>query len=112
MTQAIALVLAFYITLLRDRLDSAAAQSVTGGLRAGAYYDATPQPEWAMSPLISDTDRIGVTAGAGFRADNDLTADVYALHVNVWDAGFQRKAGHLLGQLAALFDAVAGGAAA
>ncbi|MBI5836909.1 MAG: outer membrane protein transport protein [Candidatus Eisenbacteria bacterium] len=50
-------------------------------LRAGAYYDATPQPEWAMSPLISDTDRIGLTAGAGFRADSGLSADIYALLV-------------------------------
>jgi long-chain fatty acid transport protein len=47
-------------------------------LRAGAYYDETPQPAEAMSPLLSDTDRIGFTGGFGWNA-GPFRLDGYAL---------------------------------
>ena len=47
-------------------------------LRAGAYYDETPQPAKAMSPLLSDTDRIGLTGGFGWNA-GPFRLDGYAL---------------------------------
>ncbi|HVP37625.1 MAG TPA: outer membrane protein transport protein [Candidatus Saccharimonadales bacterium] len=50
-------------------------------LRAGAYFDPTPQPAWAMSPLISDTNRLGFTVGAGYRAESGFRADAFALLV-------------------------------
>jgi long-chain fatty acid transport protein len=50
-------------------------------LRAGAYYDGTPQPASAMSPLVSDTDRLGFTLGAGYRGEGGFRADLYALLV-------------------------------
>ena len=36
-------------------------------LRAGYYYDPTPQPEKAMSPFLGDVTRHGVTGGVGYR---------------------------------------------
>jgi long-chain fatty acid transport protein len=34
--------------------------------RFGVVYDETPQPEESVSPLLPDSDRIGVTVGYGF----------------------------------------------
>jgi long-chain fatty acid transport protein len=50
-------------------------------LRGGVYYDGTPQPSWAMSPLVSDTDRIGASVGVGYQADSGFRTDLYALLV-------------------------------
>jgi long-chain fatty acid transport protein len=50
-------------------------------LRGGVYYDGTPQPSWAMSPLVSDTDRIGASLGAGYQADSGFRTDLYVLLV-------------------------------
>jgi long-chain fatty acid transport protein len=36
-------------------------------LRAGYYYDPTPQPDKAVSPLLADSDRQGLSVGFGHR---------------------------------------------
>lgn len=53
-------------------------------LRAGWYYDESPQPTNAVDPLLPDADRNGVTAGAGFDTGK-LHFDVYALALFVSD---------------------------
>lgn len=40
--------------------------SETTELRAGYYYDPTPQPRETMSPLLGDATRHGITAGVGY----------------------------------------------
>ncbi|MCZ6766835.1 MAG: outer membrane protein transport protein [bacterium] len=37
-------------------------------LRAGYYFDPTPQPQLAMSPLLGDITRHGLTGGVGYHA--------------------------------------------
>jgi long-chain fatty acid transport protein len=39
-------------------------------VRFGAVYDVNPQPVEAVSPLLPDSDRIGVTFGTGYRRGN------------------------------------------
>jgi long-chain fatty acid transport protein len=39
-------------------------------VRLGAVYDENPQPVEAVSPLLPDSDRIGVTFGVGYRRGN------------------------------------------
>ena len=34
-------------------------------VRAGVLYDETPQPQWEMSPLLADADRVGLCLGYG-----------------------------------------------
>ncbi len=49
--------------------------------RIGAVYDQNPQPVEAVSPLLPDSDRIGVTFGAGYKI-GPLTIDgaAFILH--------------------------------
>ncbi|HEX2122736.1 MAG TPA: outer membrane protein transport protein [Thermoanaerobaculia bacterium] len=49
--------------------------------RVGAVYDENPQPVEAVSPLLPDSDRIGVTFGAGYKI-GPLTIDgaAFILH--------------------------------
>jgi long-chain fatty acid transport protein len=47
-------------------------------LRVGYYWDETPQPRKAMSPILADSDRHGFTAGAGLHT-GAWTADVFGL---------------------------------
>ena len=47
-------------------------------LRGGYYYDPTPQPTKAMSPLLADSDRHGVSLGFGFDMDT-WVIDVFGL---------------------------------
>jgi len=49
-------------------------------VRGGYYYDPTPQPEKAMSPLLADQDRHGITAGLGY-ARSSWTVDVFGLYI-------------------------------
>lgn len=49
-------------------------------IRGGAYYDVTPQPATTLSPLLADTDRVGLTAGLGYDA-GPFRLDTYALLV-------------------------------
>ena len=37
----------------------------SAALRAGVLYDETPQPQWEMSPLLADADRVGFCLGYG-----------------------------------------------
>jgi long-chain fatty acid transport protein len=53
-------------------------------LRGGFYYDPTPQPEKAMSPLFPDTDRYGLTFGAGYK-HGAWTLDGFALFILTQD---------------------------
>lgn len=53
-------------------------------LRAGWYFDESPQPTNAVDPLLPDADRTGLTAGAGFDAGG-LHFDVYGLALFVSD---------------------------
>ena len=49
--------------------------------RVGYYFDKSPAPTYAVSPLLPDADRHGVSLGLGFRlgADQRWTVDVYEL---------------------------------
>ncbi len=49
--------------------------------RAGYYFDKSPAPTHAVSPLLPDADRHGVSVGLGFGlgADQRWTLDVYEL---------------------------------
>jgi len=53
-------------------------------LRAGLYYDPTPQPTKTMSPLFADADRWGVTLGAGYD-HGSWTGDVFGLLIFTGD---------------------------
>ncbi|MFQ6037531.1 MAG: OmpP1/FadL family transporter [Candidatus Aminicenantales bacterium] len=39
-------------------------------LRGGAFYDKTPQPVETMDPILPDADRVGITAGLGYKSGN------------------------------------------
>lgn len=39
-------------------------------LRAGTFYDKTPQPVESMDPILPDADRWGLTGGFGFKSGN------------------------------------------
>jgi long-chain fatty acid transport protein len=53
----------------------------TWDVRFGAVYDQNPQPAEAVSPLLPDSDRMGVSFGVGFR-HGPFTIDVteFVLH--------------------------------
>jgi len=52
--------------------------------RFGMYYDETPQPEDAVSPILPDADRLGITLGFGLQAES-VTFDIAALYVDFDD---------------------------
>lgn len=56
----------------------------TLALRAGAYWDQTPQPVNAMDPLLPDADRFGVTLGAGLGLGR-VHADLFGLLLIIQD---------------------------
>lgn len=45
-------------------------------LRAGVLYDATPQPDKSVEPMLPDANRIEVTVGAGYMISDMLSIDV------------------------------------
>jgi long-chain fatty acid transport protein len=49
-------------------------------VRAGYYFDETPQPDKSVGPLLPDADRNGLTAGLGIDVD-PWTFDLYSLLV-------------------------------
>jgi len=50
-------------------------------VRLGAVYDENPQPVEAVSPLLPDSDRMGVTFGVGYRHGNwFIDATEFVLH--------------------------------
>jgi len=52
--------------------------------RFGMYFDETPQPEEAVSPILPDADRLGFTAGFGLQAES-VTFDIAVLYVDFDD---------------------------
>jgi long-chain fatty acid transport protein len=53
----------------------------TWDVRLGALYDENPQPVEAVSPLLPDSDRMGVTFGVGYhRGPWTLDATEFVLH--------------------------------
>ena len=50
-------------------------------IRLGALYDKNPEPVTAVTPLLADADRIGVSFGVGYHA-GPFVLDVteFALH--------------------------------
>lgn len=50
--------------------------------RFGALYDETPQPEEAVSPLLPDNNRTGVSVGYGYNGSK-LTWDVALLYLHM-----------------------------
>lgn len=50
-------------------------------VRLGAVYDENPQPVEAVSPLLPDSDRVGVSFGVGYRHGNwFIDATEFVLH--------------------------------
>ena len=50
-------------------------------VRLGAVYDENPQPTAAVSPLLPDSDRVGVTFGVGYRRGGwFIDATEFVLH--------------------------------
>lgn len=49
-------------------------------LRAGVYYDTTPVQDGYVTPETPDSDRIGITLGAGFNANKHFRLDVSLLY--------------------------------
>jgi long-chain fatty acid transport protein len=51
-------------------------------LRFGGYFDENPQPDRAVSPLLPDSDRVGVSLGLGWEfGEGKYVLDVYNLAV-------------------------------
>jgi long-chain fatty acid transport protein len=57
-----------YETVVNVRTGASFALTEEIELRGGYYFDPTPQPKKAMSPLLGDADRHGITLGAGYDA--------------------------------------------
>jgi len=51
-------------------------------LRAGVYYDLTPVKKGYMTPETPDANRLGLTAGVGYRISDQLTLDVSFLYID------------------------------
>jgi long-chain fatty acid transport protein len=62
------------------RLGVTFARSEKSQWRFGYYFDETPQPDQAVSPLLPDADRNGVTVGYGWIGSR-FTADFALLYV-------------------------------
>ena len=63
-------------------------------VRLGAVYDQNPQPVEAVSPLLPDSDRFGVTFGAGFhRGPWIVDACAFILHFKDRDTEGQNQEG-------------------
>lgn len=63
-----------------DLWEPAAGSADALKLRGGAYYDQSPQPSSTLNPILSDTDRWGLSAGLGY-AQGSVKVDAYALLV-------------------------------
>lgn len=50
--------------------------------RFGAVYDETPQPEEAVSPLLPDADRTGVTLGYGWQGSGRRSFDFAVMYLD------------------------------
>lgn len=50
--------------------------------RIGGYYDFTPVQKGYMTPETPDANRIGLTAGVGFRLSEQLSLDASFLYIN------------------------------
>lgn len=50
-------------------------------LRGGTYFDPSPVPTDRLSPSSPDANRLGLTAGAGYRLSPAWTADAFAEHM-------------------------------
>jgi long-chain fatty acid transport protein len=56
-------------------------------LRLGGYYDQTPVQKGYMTPETPDSDRIGFTAGIGYKFSDKLILDASFLYIN----GMERR---------------------
>ncbi len=54
-------------------------------LRAGYLFDKNPVPDEALEPMLPDTDRHGLSIGAGIDVLPDVTVDVSYLHLFMKD---------------------------
>ncbi len=45
-------------------------------LRGGLIYDITPQPASKMEPMLPDADRIDLTAGIGYKINEQISLDL------------------------------------
>ena len=66
---------------LRTGLEYRKGGTANWAWRGGYYFDQTPQPTAGVGPLLPDSDRHGLTAGAGWRNGTGTTVDAYFLAV-------------------------------
>lgn len=70
-----------YDDAMNYRIGARFGDEANGQWRIGAVWDETPQPEEGVSPLLPDSDRLGLTAGYG-RQGHRLSYDVAVMFLD------------------------------
>ena len=52
-------------------------------LRGGALYDPSPAPADTLAPTSPDADRLGVTAGVGYRLGGGVAVDAFYQYLHL-----------------------------